>query len=106
MAYFCAKLGQAFFAKIISIVYLETATCGWSNWFTLTKFTRRQVGFLDLYNTEDQKLVKKDFSSTSVEDIAIFQISWKIQRGDPSMTKKISVSDFDKIHNKKSLFHV
>ena len=49
---------------------------------------------------------QKDFSPRSVKDMTIFQISWKIQRGDPSMTKKNFVSDFDDIQNMKSLLYV
>ena len=43
----------------------------------------------------------------ALENIAIFWISWKIQRGDPSMknfSQKIFNSDFNEIQNLKSLW--
>ena len=44
----------------------------------------------------------------ALENIAIFWIFWKIQRGDPSMknfSQKNFVSDFNEIQNLKSLWH-
>ena len=46
---------------------------------------------------------KKEVSPTSVKGIIIFQISWKIQRGDPSMSKEFFISDFDEIQSMKLL---
>ena len=44
----------------------------------------------------------------ALENIAIFWISWKIQRGDPSMKnffQKIFISDFAQIFSVKSFGH-
>ena len=84
---------QMYFVWVNSCIWVKVhITCGWSDWFTLTRFTGHKVGMFQtsiIYSIRNWS--KEKFSPTSIEDIANFLISWKIQRGDPSMTKKYYV---------------
>ena len=46
---------------------------------------------MNLHIIDDQKSVYKEFLTTFTADIAVFQISWKLQMGDNSVSKKNSL---------------
>ena len=83
-------------------------TSCWNSCHSLTNLNRKNVGILWMPTLNQfRNWPKKNFSSMALENIAIFWISWKSQRGDPSMknlSQKIFVSDFNKIQNLKFLW--
>ena len=84
------------------VMCINVSTCSWNRIHTLTKLNGKNVDNFwkpSLYYF--RYWPKKNLSSTSQKDIAIFQISRKIQRRKPFVWKRFSISDSNEIQNMK-----